>query len=95
MGRRKLNAADTIDDMVVRHLLAKSDPRYGDYVDLDEFEKYRVALSKAQARRKQRTELTSKRHSVTEELRDSMGLQTSLFNQNQDQLTSYFKSTED
>jgi hypothetical protein len=49
MVRRKLNAADTIDDIVVRHLLEKSDPRYGDYIDLDEFEKYRIVLSKAQA----------------------------------------------
>ena len=45
--KTKSTAADRIDDIVVSHMLKKSSHKYGSFIDLDEFEKYRVVLTKA------------------------------------------------
>lgn len=48
-----------IDDIVVSHMLSQQDfAKYGDYLDVNQYETYRRALKQSFIRRKQRNKLT-------------------------------------
>jgi len=47
---------DHIDEVIVRHILQNQDQKkYGEYIDLDEYERYRVVMKKCYNRRRQRS----------------------------------------
>lgn len=50
-----MNEDDYIDNIIIKHMTAVSDRRkYGNYLDTDEYEKYRKALKRCYNRRKGR-----------------------------------------
>ncbi len=50
---KKFNVTKHIDDVVVSYILKNSEStKYGEYVDLDEYERYRQVLQKCYVRRK-------------------------------------------
>jgi hypothetical protein len=55
-----MNEDDYIDNIVVKHMTTVSDKRrYGNYLDTDEYEKYRQALKRCYNRRKGRYSIHS------------------------------------
>lgn len=56
VANKKRNVEEHIDDVIISHIIEKSDlKKYGDYIDLDEYEKYRVILQNCYDRRRERS----------------------------------------
>ena len=95
------NIDDTIDEIVVSHLDSTNDSKkYGDYIDLDQYEKLRVVLKRQLLKRQQhRTKSAIFKHtkkvSIMDDISTMMDDQNKRLEENRSELSTYFSNGKD